>query len=52
VVPELVAEQVRLHEAVAVSARDAATFGPFLEKARSLVLKKWQMRGERLEVEG
>ena len=52
VVPELVAEQVRLHEAIAVSARDAATFGPFLEKARSLVLKKWQMRGERLEVEG
>ena len=40
--PEEVAEQLRLHEAVALSARDAATFGPFLDKARSLVLKKWK----------
>jgi hypothetical protein len=35
---------LRLHEAVALSARDAATFGPFLDRARSLVLKKWQVR--------
>ncbi len=42
---EIVAEQLRLHEAVALSARDAATFGPFLDRARSLVLKKWQKRG-------
>ncbi|MCX5863540.1 MAG: GTPase HflX [Deltaproteobacteria bacterium] len=45
VAPEVVAEQLRLHEAVAVSARDAATLGPFLDRARSLVLKKWQKRG-------
>ena len=44
--PEVVAEQLRLHEAVALSARDAATFAPFLDRARSLVLKKWQKRGE------
>ena len=44
VAPEIVAEQLRLHEAVALSARDAATFGPFLDRARSLVLKKWQRR--------
>jgi GTP-binding protein HflX len=44
VAPEVVAEQLRLHEAVALSARDAATFGPFLDRARSLVLKKWQVR--------
>jgi len=44
VAPEVVAEQLRLHEAVALSARDAATFGPFLDRARSLVLKKWQRR--------
>ncbi len=43
--PEVVAEQLRLHEAVALSARDAATFGPFLDRAKSLVLKKWQKRG-------
>ena len=43
--PEVVAEQLRLYDAVALSARDAATFGPFLDKARSLVLKKWQRRG-------
>ena len=42
--PEVVAEQLRLHDAVALSARDAATFGPFLDRARSLVLKKWQRR--------
>ena len=41
---EVVAEQLRLHEAVALSARDAATFGPFLDRARSLVLKKWQKK--------
>ena len=46
VAPEVVAEQLRLHEAVAVSARDAATFVPFLDRAKSLVLKKWQTRGE------
>jgi len=45
VAPEVVAEQLRLHEAVAVSARDAATLGPFLDRAKSLVLKKWQKRG-------
>ena len=44
VAPEVVAEQLRLHEAVALSARDAATFGSFLDRARSLVLKKWQGR--------
>ena len=44
VAPEVVVEQLRLHEAVALSARDAATFGPFLDRARSLVLKKWQRR--------
>lgn len=47
VAPEVVAEQLRLHGgAVALNARDAATFGPFLDRARSLVLKKWQIRGE------
>jgi len=46
VVPEVVAEQLRLHEAVALSAREAATFAPFLDRAKSLVLKKWQKRGE------
>jgi len=51
VAPEVVAEQLRLHEAVAVSARDAATFGPFLDRARSLVLKKWQGRWEHAESE-
>lgn len=45
VAPEVVAEQLRLHEGVALCARDAATFGPFLDRARSLVLKKWQVRG-------
>jgi len=49
--PEVVAEQLRLHEAVAVSARDAATFGPFLERAKSLVLKKWQGRWEHAQFE-
>ena len=44
--PEIVEEQLRLHEAVALAARDAATFGPFLDRARSLVLKKWQKRGQ------
>jgi GTP-binding protein HflX len=43
--PEIVAEQLRLQEAVALTARDATTFGPFLDRARSLVLKKWQKRG-------
>ncbi len=51
VAPEVVAEQLRLHEAVAVSARDAATFGPFLDRARSLVLKKWQGRWEHVQSE-
>ena len=44
VTPEVVAEQLRLHEAVALSAHDAATFGSFLDRARSLVLKKWRTR--------
>ena len=48
VAPEVVAEQLRLYEAVALTARDAATFAPFLERARSLVLKKWQGRMEKL----
>jgi GTP-binding protein HflX len=39
--PALVDEQLALCEAVALSARNAATFGPFLEKARQLVLKEW-----------
>jgi len=46
VAPEIVSEQLRLHEAVALCASDAATFGPFLDRARSLVLKKWQGRKE------
>ncbi len=46
VAPEVVAEQLRLHDAVALTARDAATFAPFLGRARSLVLKKWQKRGQ------
>ena len=46
VAPEIVSEQLRLHEAVALCASDAATFGPFLDRARSLVLKKWQGRGK------
>lgn len=41
VAPALVQEQLDLHEAVALSARDSATFGPFLEKARQLVAKEW-----------
>ncbi|MCX5865720.1 MAG: GTPase HflX [Deltaproteobacteria bacterium] len=51
VAPEVVAEQLRLHEAVALSARDAATLGPFLDRAKSLVLKKWQKRGEYVQPE-
>jgi GTP-binding protein HflX len=51
VAPEEISEQMLLQEAVALSARDAATFGPFLDKARSLVLKKWQACGKRLGVE-
>ncbi|MDG4476427.1 GTPase HflX [Thiovibrio frasassiensis] len=46
VAPEGVAEQLRLHEGVALSARDAKSFGPFLDRARSMVLKKWQVRRE------
>jgi len=45
--PEVVAEQLRLHDAVALSAGDPATFGPFLDRARKMVLKKWQASRER-----
>jgi GTPase len=48
---EVVAEQLRLHEAVALCACDAVTFGPFLDRARSLVLKKWQKRGQHAQPE-
>lgn len=44
VAPEVVAEHLRRYDAVALSAHDASTFGPFLDTARSLVLKKWQVR--------
>ena len=46
--PEVVAEQLRLHDAAALSASAPATFGPFLDRARKLVLKKWQLSRERL----
>jgi GTP-binding protein HflX len=39
--PAVVAEQLAGHEAVALSALDPSTFGPFLDKARQLVLKEW-----------
>ncbi|MBU4033647.1 MAG: GTPase HflX [Proteobacteria bacterium] len=45
--PEVVAEQLRLHDAVALSADNAATFGPFLDRAKKMVLKKWQLSRER-----
>lgn len=44
---EVVAEQLRLHDAVALSADNAATFGPFLDRAKKMVLKKWQLSRER-----
>lgn len=52
VAQDMVAEQLRLHEAVALSASDSATFGPFLDKARSLVLKKWGGGKDRIKVKG
>lgn len=45
VAPEFVTEQLRIHDAVALSARTPATFGPFLERAQALVVKKWRQLG-------
>ena len=45
--PEVVAEQLRLHDAVALSADNSATLGVFLDRARKMVLKKWQASRER-----
>ena len=40
--PFLVEEHLKRCNGVALSALDPATFTPFLEKARKLVLKKWE----------
>ncbi|RJX33081.1 MAG: GTPase HflX [Desulfurivibrio sp.] len=39
--PVFVQEQLQRSDAVAISAINPATFAPFLEKAKKLVLKKW-----------
>lgn len=39
--PDFVQEQVARYDGVAISATDAATVGPFLERARQMVLKEW-----------
>ncbi|MBU0730848.1 MAG: GTPase HflX [Proteobacteria bacterium] len=39
---EIVDNLMRRHDAVALSALDPQTFGPFLEKARKLVVKNWE----------
>ncbi|HIJ78737.1 MAG: GTPase HflX [Desulfobulbaceae bacterium] len=41
-----VEEQLRHYDAVPLCANDSSTFGPFLDKARSMVLKKWQAARE------
>lgn len=39
--PRFVKEQAAQYDAVALCAQDATTFGPFLERAQNLVVKKW-----------
>ncbi len=39
--PHFVETQAEQYNAVPLSALDAATFGPFLERAQQLVIKKW-----------
>ena len=48
VAPEFAEEQLKIHDAVGVSALNAATFGPFLARAQALVAKKWQLCGRSL----
>lgn len=45
VAPEYVDSQVRSYDAVALCARDSATFGPFLLRARKMVTGKWRAFG-------
>ena len=50
VTAEEVSEQLRHYDGVAISAIDASTFAPFLERVQSLVRRKWRVTGDRASV--